>query len=77
LSCATWRDCRPARSTPILARLEGVGWVTSTWEDPAVHETAGRPRRRFYRITTDGAEQARDALARTYRSGKRQVPGRA
>jgi len=60
---------------PILARLEGVGWVTSTWEDPAVHETAGRPRRRFYRVTTDGAEQARDALVRTYRSGKRPIPG--
>jgi DNA-binding PadR family transcriptional regulator len=60
---------------PILARLEGVGWVTSTWEDPAVHEKAGRPRRRFYRITTDGAEQARHALARTYRSGRRPVPG--
>lgn len=60
---------------PILARLEQVGWVDSTWEDPAVHETAGRPRRRFYRITQDGAVQARDALARAYRSRKQPLPG--
>jgi DNA-binding PadR family transcriptional regulator len=55
---------------PILARLEQGGWVTSTWEDPAVPEQAGSPRRRLYRITRDGAEQARYALARVYRSHK-------
>ena len=60
---------------PILARLEQVGWGDSTWEDPAVHEEAGRPRRRFYRITKDGAEQARDALARVYRARKQPLPG--
>src|SRR5918998_3985468 len=51
---------------PILARLERAGWVDSTWEDPAAHEAAGRPRRRFYWLTTDGADQARAALARAY-----------
>ncbi|MCX4673544.1 PadR family transcriptional regulator [Streptomyces sp. NBC_01381] len=60
---------------PILARLEQIGWLDSTWEDPAVHEAAGRPRRRFYRITEDGAEQARLALARSYRAGKSPLPG--
>ncbi|BBC29075.1 hypothetical protein SGFS_003660 [Streptomyces graminofaciens] len=60
---------------PILARLELAGWVDSTWEDPAVHEKAGRPRRRFYRITQEGVEQARDSLARAYRSRKRPLPG--
>ncbi|MEU5533744.1 PadR family transcriptional regulator [Streptomyces sp. NPDC020362] len=60
---------------PILARLEQAGWVDSAWEDPAVHEEAGRPRRRFYRITRDGAEQAREALARAYRSRKQSLPG--
>ncbi len=59
---------------PILARLEHVGWVDSRWEDPAVHDTAGRPRRRTYRITQDGAVQARTALARV--RGAREVPGR-
>ena len=60
---------------PILARLEHVGWVDSTWEDPVVHEEAGRPRHRFYRITEDGAEHARDALARAYRGRKQSLPG--
>jgi PadR family transcriptional regulator, regulatory protein PadR len=60
---------------PILARLEQVGWVDSTWEDPAVHEAAGRPRRRFYRITEKGAGQARLALARAYRARRLPLPG--
>jgi PadR family transcriptional regulator PadR len=51
---------------PILARLEQAGWVDSAWEDPAAHEAAGRPRRRFYRLTPDGADQARAALARAH-----------
>jgi DNA-binding PadR family transcriptional regulator len=49
---------------PILARLEHVGWLDSGWEDVA-EVTDGRPRRRFYWLTRDGAERARDALART------------
>lgn len=53
---------------PIVARLERCGWIQSRWEDPAEHEAEGRPRRRYYRFTTDGAEQARVALARAYRS---------
>jgi PadR family transcriptional regulator len=47
---------------PILARLEGLGWLESRWED-AVPQEEGRPRRRYYRLTEDGAEQARIALA--------------
>ena len=52
---------------PILARLEGLGWVTSRWEDvdPAVE---GRPARRYYRLTVDGRGQARAALDRAYRA---------
>ena len=37
--------CPSGTIYPILARLEHVGWVDSTWEDPAVHEEAGRPSR--------------------------------
>src|SRR6185437_4354188 len=48
---------------PILARLEGIGWLESWWEDTDPHEQ-GRPRRRYYRLTQDGAALARDALAR-------------
>jgi len=53
---------------PILARLEQVGWVESWWEDPGVHAAAGRPRRRLYRLTSDGAVQAGAALARVKKS---------
>lgn len=47
---------------PILARLEGIHWLESRFEDVDPHE-AGRPRRRYYRLTPDGAEHARIALA--------------
>jgi DNA-binding PadR family transcriptional regulator len=51
---------------PILARLEQAGWVTSDWEDidPRVE---GRRRRRYYRLSPDGAEKARAVLAETVR----------
>jgi PadR family transcriptional regulator, regulatory protein PadR len=62
---------------PILARLEQAGWVESRWEDPALHEAAGRPRRRFYRLRVDGAQQAREALARAYQPRRRSSAGRA
>jgi PadR family transcriptional regulator, regulatory protein PadR len=47
---------------PILARLEGLGWVESRWEDIDAREQ-GRPRRRYYKMTEGGAERARIALA--------------
>src|ERR1022692_358393 len=49
---------------PILARLEGLGWLESNWEDAAGAHGEGRPRRRYYRLTANGAECARIALAR-------------
>ena len=51
---------------PILARLEGVGWLTSRWEqiNPSA---AGRPARRYYRLTTEGVSDARAALAAAHR----------
>ena len=47
---------------PILARLERAGWVASQWEhiDPAAE---GRPSRRYYRLTADGAAAARREVA--------------
>lgn len=47
---------------PILARLEGLGWLSSTWEvvDPA---DAGRPRRRLYRLTGAGLAEGRAVAA--------------
>jgi DNA-binding PadR family transcriptional regulator len=48
---------------PLLYKFEDLGWLDSRFEtiDPA---EAGRPRRRYYRLTPDGAEFAREALAR-------------
>ena len=43
---------------PILFRLEKAGWVESEWED-AVPSIIKRPRRRLYRITGLGEENAR------------------
>jgi PadR family transcriptional regulator, regulatory protein PadR len=56
---------------PIVARLEQAGWVESWWEDPARHVAEGRPRRRYYRLTRDGADLARAALARADRARAR------
>lgn len=57
---------------PILARLEGIGWLSSRWEevDP---RTEGRAARRYYRLTASGVEEARDALARAYRPPTRRA----
>jgi PadR family transcriptional regulator PadR len=58
---------------PILARLEAIGWLTSRWEDidPAV---VGRPARRYYRLTAEGAVEAHHALAKAWRSPRRLAP---
>jgi PadR family transcriptional regulator PadR len=46
---------------PALARLERAGWLTSFQED--IDEAAeGRRRRRYYRLTAEGAVKARLAL---------------
>lgn len=47
---------------PILLRLESAGWFVSRWEaiDPA---SAGRPRRRLYRLTRSGLARASSVFA--------------
>ena len=47
---------------PILLRLESSGWFLSRWEnvDPV---TAGRPRRRLYRLTPNGLARASEVFA--------------
>ena len=54
---------------PILARLEGAGWVRSRWEDVDTR-TAGRPARRYYRLTPGGVLAAPEVLARAHRPGR-------
>jgi PadR family transcriptional regulator, regulatory protein PadR len=47
---------------PLLRRMQDAGWVTAEWErlDPVA---AGRPARRYYRLTAEGIQQAQQALA--------------
>ncbi|MGH3898087.1 MAG: PadR family transcriptional regulator [Pseudonocardiaceae bacterium] len=56
----------PGTVHPILYKFEEIGWLESRFEeiDPS---DAGRPRRRYYRLTPDGAQFARDALARVHK----------
>jgi PadR family transcriptional regulator PadR len=42
-----------------LSRLEELGLLTSRWEDAAAE---GRPRRRLYELTSQGAHAAEQAL---------------
>ena len=44
-----------------LGRLEEFGLLSSRWEDPEAAE--GRPRRRLYELTGQGARAAEEALA--------------
>ena len=46
---------------PLLLRLEQAGWLESDWED-VDPRTAGRPRRRYYRVTATGVRKAERAL---------------
>jgi PadR family transcriptional regulator PadR len=57
---------------PIVHRLEEVGWVESKWEvgDPV---TLGRPRRRYYRVTAEGARRVREVVRELTPSNGRAV----
>src|SRR3954467_2473554 len=64
---------------PILARLEGYGWLSSRWEDIDA-SAEGRPPRRYYSLTADGVQAARAALPRASRPAAarlRPQPGQA
>jgi DNA-binding PadR family transcriptional regulator len=47
---------------PLLHRMQDAGWVTAEWErlDPVA---AGRPARRYYRLTAEGIQRSRQAVA--------------
>jgi PadR family transcriptional regulator PadR len=45
---------------PLLARLEGMRWLESGWDD---EQNVSGPRRRYYRLTGEGVASARVALA--------------
>jgi PadR family transcriptional regulator PadR len=49
---------------PTLERLEFDGLLTSTWEDEADAHREGRPARRYFTLTAEGATALGAALAR-------------
>ena len=49
---------------PSLTTLGRRGLVRSSWEDEGVAEAEGRPRRRYYEVTREGAAALAEALER-------------
>jgi DNA-binding PadR family transcriptional regulator len=49
---------------PALASLERRSLVTSRWESDATARAEARPRRRYYRVTAEGARALREAARR-------------
>jgi PadR family transcriptional regulator, regulatory protein PadR len=46
---------------PLLIRLQQAGMLDDRWEDIDPRQ-AGRPRRRYYRLSADGVERAQRVL---------------
>jgi PadR family transcriptional regulator PadR len=61
---------------PALSRLERDGYLRSQWEDEAAAFAEGRPARRYYRVTAQGARALAEAIA-PYRSLLPMRPARA
>ncbi len=49
---------------PTLGRLRKSGLVKARWEDQRVAERDGRPRRRYYDLTGDGAQALAEGASR-------------
>ena len=49
---------------PTLGRLRKSGLVEARWEDQRVAEREGRPRRRYYELTGDGAQALAEGASR-------------
>jgi len=61
---------------PMLARLQDEGLVTSQWE-PQPDDAGGRPPRKYYQLTAEGARAARVELAHASRPAPRKTLGTA
>ncbi|GAA0651228.1 hypothetical protein GCM10010174_88670 [Kutzneria viridogrisea] len=62
LKIAELTNLLPGTTYPILVRLQRAGWIADRWETINPHDEQ-RPRRRYYKLTDDGAKQARAALS--------------
>jgi PadR family transcriptional regulator PadR len=73
LELAMAAGLEPGTIYPILVAFENAGWLSSRAEQVDPH-LEGRPRRRYYALTADGAGAARDALAENARRRGRRGP---
>ena len=55
---------------PALRRLEALGYVGSSWESDDEAREAGRPRRRYYKLTSRGRAELAETKTR-YRAVSR------
>jgi DNA-binding MarR family transcriptional regulator len=55
---------------PALRRLEALELVISDWEKDLKARKEGRPRRRYYELTTAGKRQLKEAEARFHAVGR-------
>ena len=49
---------------PTLARLKRAGLLRSKWEEQALADREGRPRRRYHELTAQGARALEEGLER-------------
>ena len=47
---------------PALDRLEDLGYLRSSWEPAGTAQAEGRPARRYFQLTADGAHALAEAL---------------
>jgi PadR family transcriptional regulator PadR len=57
---------------PLLIRLSDLGWLEARWAEP---EREGRPARHEYRLTKEGAAQARERKAAAMQPAELHVKG--
>ena len=62
---------------PTLGRLKRKALVRARWEDQRVAEREGRPRRRYYELTSDGARALEQGVARVASLAAELAPGTA
>ena len=62
---------------PTLGRLKRSSLVRTHWEDQRTAEREGRPRRRYYRLSAEGAKALSEGAERVARATARLSPGAA
>jgi DNA-binding PadR family transcriptional regulator len=62
---------------PTLGRLKKSGLVGSRWEDQRIADREGRPRRRYYELTPDGAQALSQGIERLADTAADLAPQRA